>query len=154
MGLKDSHHISKIIVDPNDADIVYVASMGHLYTTNAERGVFKTTDGGKTWGKVLYIDDKTGVIDMIMNPSNPTVLYASAYEKIRYPWHFEAGGKNSAVYKTMDGGKNWSKTLNGLPDGELGRIGSPSVKAIQISCTQWLKTSIRKIRQWNLKPKA
>ena len=123
MGLKDSHHISKIIVDPNDADIVYVASMGHLYTTNAERGVFKTTDGGKTWGKVLYIDDKTGVIDMIMNPLNPTVLYASAYEKTRYPWHFEAGGKNSAVYKTMDGGKNWSKTLNGLPDGELGRIG-------------------------------
>ncbi|HEY5499310.1 MAG TPA: hypothetical protein VIK20_02875, partial [Bacteroidales bacterium] len=123
MGLKDSHHIAKIIVDPKNADIVYVASMGHLYSTNAERGVFKTTDGGKTWEKVLYIDDKTGVIDIIMDPSNPMILYASAYEKTRYPWHFEAGGKGSAVYKTTDGGKNWSKTLNGLPDGELGRIG-------------------------------
>lgn len=123
MGLKDSHHIAKIIVDPKNPDIVYVASMGHLYTTNPERGVFKTTDGGKTWEKILYIDDKTGVIDMIMDPSNPLVLYASAYEKTRYPWHFEAGGKGSAVYKTTDGGKNWSKTLNGLPDGELGRIG-------------------------------
>jgi photosystem II stability/assembly factor-like uncharacterized protein len=123
MGLKDSHHIAKIIVDPKNADIIYVASMGHLYTTNAERGVFKTTDGGKTWEKVLYIDDKTGVIDMIIDPSNPSVLYAAAYEKTRYPWHFEAGGKGSAVYKTTDGGATWYKTLSGLPDGELGRIG-------------------------------
>ena len=123
MGLKDSHHIAKIIVDPANPDIVYVASMGHLFSTNAERGVFKTTDGGKTWEKVLYVDDKTGVIDLIIDPSNPSVLYASAYEKTRLPWHFEAGGKGSAVYKTTDGGKNWVKTLNGLPGGELGRIG-------------------------------
>jgi photosystem II stability/assembly factor-like uncharacterized protein len=123
MGLKDSHHIAKIIIDPKNADIVYVASMGHLYSTNAERGVFKTTDGGKTWEKILYVDDKTGVIDMIMDPSNPLVLYASAYEKTRYPWHLEAGGKGSAIYKTIDGGKSWSKTLSGLPGGELGRIG-------------------------------
>jgi photosystem II stability/assembly factor-like uncharacterized protein len=123
MGLKDSHHIAKIIIDPENIDIVYIASMGHLYSTNAERGVFKTADGGKTWGKVLYIDDKTGVIDMIMDPSNSSVLYAAAYEKTRYPWHLEAGGKNSAVYKTIDGGKNWLKILNGLPNGEVGRIG-------------------------------
>ncbi|MDO9254945.1 MAG: hypothetical protein Q7U54_05465 [Bacteroidales bacterium] len=123
MGLKDSHHIAKIIVDPKNADVVYVASMGHLYSTNAERGVIKTTDGGKTWEKVLFVDDKTGVIDMIMDPSNPSVLYAAAYEKTRYPWHFEAGGKGSGVYKTIDGGKTWSKTLSGLPDGQLGRIG-------------------------------
>jgi len=123
MGLKDSHHISKIIIDPLNADIVYVAVMGHLYSTNSERGVFKTTDGGQTWVKVLYTDDKTGVIDMVMDPSDSKVLYASAYEKTRYPWHFEAGGKKSAVFKTVDGGKNWIKSLNGLPEGELGRIG-------------------------------
>ena len=123
MGLKDSHHIAKIIVDPVNPDVVYVASMGHLFSTNAERGVFKTTDGGKTWEKVLFVDDKTGVIDLIMDPSNSSVLYASAYEKTRLPWHFEAGGKGSGVYKTTDGGKTWVKTLNGLPGGELGRIG-------------------------------
>lgn len=93
MGLNDSHHIAKIIIDPKNTEIVYVAVMGHLYSTNAERGVFKTSDGGKTWKKVLYVDDKTGVIDMIMDPVNPSVLYAAAYEKTRYPWHFEAGGK-------------------------------------------------------------
>jgi len=123
MGLKDSHHISKIIINPDNPGLVYVASMGHLYSENKDRGVFKTIDGGKNWEKVLYINDKTGVIDLIMDPSNSSVLYASAYEKTRYPWHFEAGGKNSAIYKTSDAGKNWTKLSNGLPGGELGRIG-------------------------------
>ena len=123
MGLKDSHHIAKIIVDPKNADIVYVAVMGHLYSSNAERGIFKSTDGGKSWEKVLFIDDKTGVIDIVMDPSSSDILFASAYEKTRLPWHFEAGGKNSAVYKTKDSGKSWLKMNNGLPGGELGRIG-------------------------------
>ena len=121
--MKDSHHIAKIIVDPKNADIVYVAVMGHLYSSNAERGIFKSTDGGKSWEKVLFIDDKTGVIDIVMDPSSSYILFASAYEKTRLPWHFEAGGKNSAVYKTKDSGKSWLKMNNGLPGGELGRIG-------------------------------
>lgn len=123
MGLEDSHHIVKIIIHPRDKNIVYAASMGHLYSTNEERGVFKTTDGGKTWKKILYINNNTGVVDLIMNPKNPNILFASAYEKTRYPWHFEAGGKESAVYKTTNGGKTWEKVKGGLPGGILGRIG-------------------------------
>jgi len=123
MGLKDSYHIVKILIHPKDKNTVYAASMGHLYSSNEERGVFKTTDGGKTWNKILYINEKTGVIDIIMNPKNPDMIFASAYEKYRYPWHFEAGGTSSGVYKTSDGGKNWTKLSGGLPSGTLGRIG-------------------------------
>lgn len=123
MGLGDSHHIVKILIHPKNKDVVYAASMGHLFSPNKERGVFKTTDGGKTWSKILYINENTGVIDLIMNPQNPDILFASAYEKYRYPWHFEAGGVNSGVYKTTDGGMNWNKLSSGLPQGPLGRIG-------------------------------
>ncbi len=123
MGLGDSHHISKIIINPTNPDIIYVAVMGHLFTPNEQRGVFKTSDGGKTWKKVLYIDNNTGVIELVISYQNPEVLYAAAYEKDRYPWHFEAGGKNSAIYKTSNGGNSWEKLSNGLPKGVLGRIG-------------------------------
>jgi len=123
MGLTDSHHISKIIVHPENSDIVYIASMGHLFTTNAERGVFKTINGGKTWSKVFYIDEKIGIIDLVMDPSQPDILYAAAYEKIRLPWHYEAGGEGSAIYKTTDGGQSWKKLNGGLPSGKVGRIG-------------------------------
>lgn len=123
MGLKDSHHIVKIVVHPKNKNIVYAASMGHLFTPNEERGVFKTTDGGLTWKKILYINENTGVIDLIINPQNPEMLFASAYEKYRYPWHLEAGGVSSAVYKTADGGNRWKKISGGLPAGTLGRIG-------------------------------
>ena len=123
MGLKDSHHITRIVIHPKDKNIVYAASMGHLFSTNEERGVFKTTDGGKTWKKILYVDDKTGVIDLVMNPQNPEMIFAAAYEKTRLPWHLEAGGEGSAVYKTNNGGKKWEKLSGGLPKGTLGRIG-------------------------------
>ncbi len=123
MGLRDSHHIAQIIVHPKNPDIVYVAAMGHLYTSNETRGVFKTADGGKTWQKVLYINEKVGVIDLVMNRSHPDVLYAAAYEKYRYPWHFEEGGPESGIYKTADGGKNWTRLMEGLPSGKIGRIG-------------------------------
>ena len=123
MGLKESHHISAVLAHPNNPDIVYVAVMGNLYSTNEQRGVYKTTNGGKTWERMFYIDDKTGVIELMMNFQNPEILFASAYEKTRLPWHLEAGGKNSAVYRTSDGGKKWEKLGNGLPSGELGRIG-------------------------------
>ncbi len=124
MGLKDSQHIAEIIIHPTNPDIVWVAVMGHLFSENEERGVFKTTDGGKTWKKVLYIDAATGVIDIAINSKNPDILYASAYEKERTPWTLEPGGVKSRIYKTTDGGANWSEIKGGgFPDGPLGRIG-------------------------------
>jgi len=122
-GLKDSHHINRILIHPTNPDIVYVAVMGHLFTPNAERGVFKTTDGGNTWKKILYINDKIGVIDLTMNLKDPETLYAATYEKYRLPWTFEPGGPGSRIYKTSDGGKNWKKLEKGLPAGDIGRIG-------------------------------
>lgn len=123
MGLKDSHHIGRIVVHPKNPDVVYVAAMGHLYSFNEERGVFKTVDGGKTWEKVLYINERVGIIDVAMNRDNPDILYAAAYEKQRLPWHFEAGGPGSAIYKTIDAGETWAKLGEGLPGGKIGRIG-------------------------------
>ncbi len=123
MGLKDSHHINRILIHPTNPDIVYVAVMGHLFSANEERGVFKTINGGKDWEKILYIDDKTGFIDLVLNRSNPDQLFAASYDMSRTPWHFEAGGKKSRIYTTADGGKNWSVVGGGLPEGEIGRIG-------------------------------
>src|SRR5262245_2603139 len=123
MGLRDSLHVAKIIVHPTNPDVVFVAAMGHLWTNNEERGLFKTSDGGKTWSRALYVNDHVGVIDLVMNRRNPDVLYAAAYEKDRKPWHLEEGGPGSAIYKTTDGGKTWTKLENGLPSGKIGRIG-------------------------------
>jgi photosystem II stability/assembly factor-like uncharacterized protein len=123
MGLKDSHHIPRIMIHPKNPDIVYVAAMGHLFTNNEERGVFKTADGGKTWKKVLYINDKVGVIDLVMNPAHPNILYAAAYEMQRLPWLIDSGGPESAVYKTTDAGKTWVRLGGGLPGRKIGRIG-------------------------------
>jgi len=122
-GLEDSHHISAILIHPEDPDVVLVSSMGHLFSPNEERGIFKTIDGGKSWKKIFYIDENTGIIEMIQNPENPMHIYASAYEKYRMPWHFEAGGKNSGIYQSTDGGDTWKKLTSGLPGGKLGRIG-------------------------------
>ncbi len=124
MGLKDSHHIGRILIDPENSDIVYAAVIGHLYTKNEERGVFKTTDGGSTWEKILYIDDNTGVIDLVMDPEDNKILYAASWERIRKAWNFVEGGKGSGIYKSTDGGENWQKKTNGFPANELiGRIG-------------------------------
>ena len=123
MGLKDTHHIGRILVHPTNPDVVYVAAEGHLFSDNEERGVFKTSDGGKTWKKSLYINEKVGAIDLAMNRDNPDVLYAAAYDKQRFPWHFEAGGPGSGIYKTIDGGRTWEKLKGGLPKGTIGRIG-------------------------------
>ena len=124
MGLTDSHHISRVIVNPSDNNIVYVAVIGHLYTGNPERGVFKTTDGGETWQKVLYISPKTGVIDLVMHPANPDILLASAWQRERKAWNFTESGVESGIYKTVDGGKNWKKVNNGFPQNQYtGRIG-------------------------------
>ena len=123
MGLRDSHHIARIHIHPGDVNTVYAAVMGHLFSNNEERGVFKTTDGGMTWKKVLYINDAVGVIDLVMSRRDPDVLYAAAYDKVRYPWHYEAGGPGSAVYRTKDGGANWTRLQGDLPEGNIGRIG-------------------------------
>jgi len=123
MGLRDSHHIARIIIHPKNPDVVYVAAMGHLFSTNEERGVFKTTDGGATWQKVLYTNEKVGAIDLAINLSAPDTLYAAMYEKTRLPWHYETGGTESAIYKTTDAGKNWTRLGGGLPTGLVGRIG-------------------------------
>src|SRR5688572_22890945 len=123
MGLHDSHHIARIVVHPTNPDIVYVAVMGHLYSQNAERGVYRTINGGTTWEKVLYLNPRIGVIDLVLNPTNPDVLYAAAYDQQRLPWQMINGGPESAIYKTTNGGRNWSKLSGGLPTGRIGRIG-------------------------------
>lgn len=126
MGLPESHQIGRIVVHPQNPDIVYVAAVGHLYSDNPERGVFKTTDGGKTWQhvlKVTYEDRHAGAIDLAMNPKNPAVLYAAAYDRHGTPWMFFEGGEGGGIYKTTDAGSSWTKLENGLPKGLIGRIG-------------------------------
>jgi len=124
MGLADSHHIGRVLIHPKNNEIVYVASMGHLYTDNEDRGLYKTSDGGKTWAKILYLSPKTGVIDVAMDPRDPDVLYAAAWQKDRKAWNFVGNGPESAIYKTRDGGKTWKKLAGGFPQGAyVGRIG-------------------------------
>jgi len=123
MGLEDSHHIVRVVIHPKNPDIVYVAAMGHLFSNNAERGVFRTRDGGQTWEKVLYVNDRIGAIDLVMVLADPDILYAAMYDKVRLPWHYEMGGPESGIYKTIDGGKSWKKLAGGLPSGRVGRIG-------------------------------
>ena len=122
MGLADTRSIGRIVIDPGNADVVYVAAQGHLWGPNADRGVFKTTDGGRTWKKVLFVDENTGANDIVIDPVNPQVLYAATYQRQRTAWGFNGGGVGSGIYKTTDGGGTWTKLTNGLPSGELGRI--------------------------------
>jgi photosystem II stability/assembly factor-like uncharacterized protein len=123
MGLEKTQHIGQILIHPTDPDIVYIGALGHLWGANEERGVFKTTDAGATWEKVLYVNPNTGISDMAMDPSNPRVLYAGAWDHLRKPYHFRSGGPGSALYKTTDAGATWQKIHQGLPDGEYGRWG-------------------------------
>jgi len=123
MGLADTHHIGKIVIDPRDPNIVYVAAAGHLWGSNPERGVFKTTDGGKTWKKILYRDENTGAIDLVMDPKNPDVLFAALYQHQRKGWGYNGGGPGSGIFRTMDGGATWTELTHGLPRGDKGRIG-------------------------------
>jgi len=122
-GLKKSEHIGKIVVDPRDSNTVFVAAQGPLWASGGDRGLYKTTDGGAVWNKVLEISENTGVSDIAIDPSNPDVMYASSYQRRRHVWTLINGGPESAVYKTTDGGASWNKLTRGLPGGELGRIG-------------------------------
>lgn len=123
LGLKETRHISRIVIDPKDDNVVYVGALGHLWGENEERGVYKTTDGGKTWDKVLYADKRTGIIDLQMDPSNNKTMLAATWERMRYPWNWISGGPASALMKTTDGGKTWRKITKGLPTTNIGRIG-------------------------------
>ncbi len=123
MGLKSSEHIGKIVVDPRNSDVVFVAAYGPLWSAGGERGVYKTTDGGKTWEAVLTIDEHTGVNDIILDPRNPDVMYAAAHQRRRHVFTYVGGGPESGVYKSTDGGKSWEKANRGLPAGKMGRVG-------------------------------
>lgn len=123
MGLKESHHIGRIVIHPNDTNTVYVAAMGHLWGANNERGLYKTTDGGETWERIIYVNDDTGVSDIAMDPTNPDILYAATYQRRRRPYGFHGGGPGSGLHKSTDGGKTWKELRNGLPEGDYGRIG-------------------------------
>ncbi|PYK89391.1 MAG: glycosyl hydrolase, partial [Verrucomicrobia bacterium] len=124
IGLRDTSQIGALIVHPKNPDIVLVAALGHAFGPNAERGIFRTSDGGKTWTKVLSKDENTGGIDVVFDPHNPNVVFASLWQARRQPWFFSSGGPGSGLYKSEDNGVSWKQlTGNGLPDGILGRIG-------------------------------
>ncbi|HEX8251944.1 MAG TPA: glycosyl hydrolase [Thermoanaerobaculia bacterium] len=123
VGLRKSEHIGKIVVDPRNSNVVYVAAQGPLWAPGGDRGLYKTTDGGKTWKPSLTISENTGVSDIAMDPSNPDILYASAYQRRRHVYTLINGGPESAIYKSMDAGATWTKLTSGLPKEQLGRIG-------------------------------
>jgi len=123
MGLAASRHIARIIVDPVDHDVVYVAALGSLWGPGKERGVFKTTDGGLTWTNVLFVNEDTGATELVMDPANNKVLYAATYQRRRATWGFNGGGPGSAIHKSSDAGRTWTKLTEGVPTGPLGRIG-------------------------------
>lgn len=124
LGLTNTQHIGRVIIHPENANVVWVASMGALYTNNADRGVYKSTDGGKTWNKTLFVNDSTGIIDLVINPKNPNQLWASSWERDRKAWNFKEGGAGSSIYRSDDGGETWSTSVAGFPQGkQVGRIG-------------------------------
>jgi photosystem II stability/assembly factor-like uncharacterized protein len=123
MGLKESMHVGRIIVDPRDSKVVYVAAMGNLWKSSPERGVYKSTDGGRTWTQSLKVSDDTGVSEVHFDPRDPNVLYATAYQRRRHVWTLINGGPESGIYKSTDAGASWKKLTNGLPGEDLGRIG-------------------------------
>ncbi|MGH7646708.1 MAG: WD40/YVTN/BNR-like repeat-containing protein, partial [Gemmatimonadaceae bacterium] len=168
VGLTDTRQISRVRVDPHNPDVVYVGALGHVWAPNAERGVFKTTDGGKAWRKVLFRNDSTGVSDMAMDPNDPNTLYVAMWQAGRKPWLLVSGGAGSGIFKTTDGGEHWTELTHnpGLPSGIVGDIGitvSPAnpqrVYAIVESDsggvfrsddggTTWTRTNVeRKLRQ-------
>jgi photosystem II stability/assembly factor-like uncharacterized protein len=122
LGLKETERIARIILHPENPDIVYVAAMGHLWNANEERGIYKTTDGGKTWTKIFYIDENTGCSDLAMDPENPDILYAGMWTFRRQPHFFSSGGPGGGLYRSTDGGKTWSKVTHNMPEGHAGRV--------------------------------
>ena len=122
LGLKETRQIGRVVAHPTDPNIAYVAAAGNLWRGNPERGVYKTTDAGRTWNKILYVDTLTGATDLAMDPRDPNVLYAAMYQRVRSAFGYNGGGPGSAIYKTTDGGATWKKLENGIPAGDKGRI--------------------------------
>ncbi|MBL7826432.1 MAG: hypothetical protein JNJ57_07375 [Saprospiraceae bacterium] len=131
MGLQNTRTIHRIIIHRDNPEVVFAASLGSAYGPNEDRGVFKSTDGGKTWKKVLYVNDLTGCAELVVDPQNPNKLIAGMWEYRRWPWHFKSGGKGSGIYVSFDGGETWTKRTDkdGLPEGELGRTGLAIAKS-------------------------
>ncbi len=127
-GLRDTHMTSALAIDPRNANVVYAASMGHVFKPNSERGIYKTTDGGSNWHKVLFVDDNTGGVALSMDKRNPNTLYAAMWQAQRTPWKLTSGGPGSGLYKTTDGGAHWTKISSnpGYATGVLGKIGVSS----------------------------
>lgn len=123
LGLEETRHTGRIQVHPTDPDVVYVGALGNLWAASEHRGVYRSTDGGASWEKVLYIDEHTGVVDLAIDPSNPTTIYAATYQRLRRAWGFNGGGPGSGVWKSTDGGERWTELEGGLPSGDKGRIG-------------------------------
>jgi photosystem II stability/assembly factor-like uncharacterized protein len=145
MGLADSEHISRIIVHPRDGNTVYVCALGHLWNGNSERGVFRTTDGGKKWEKALFVNDDTGCSDLAIDPQEPRILYAGMWQVRRLPWTFTSGGAGSGLFKSTDGGETWRQIRKGLPEGELGRIAlavAPSRPNVLYAVVEARKTAL------------
>ncbi len=131
VGLEDSRHITRIVIDPKNPDLVYAACLGHLWGHSSERGVYRSKDGGKTWQRILFANDQAGAIDLTMDPTNPRVLFASTWRVIRTPYSLESGGEGSALWKSTDGGDTWKNISNnkGMPKGTVGIIGVTVSKA-------------------------
>jgi photosystem II stability/assembly factor-like uncharacterized protein len=145
MGLKDSERIARIQVDPKAPGTVYVCATGHLWNANQERGVYKTTDGGKSWERVLYVDPDTGCSDLSIDPQDPRILYAGLWQFRRRPDFFASGGKGSGLYKSSDSGATWKRLIQGLPAGELGRIAvtvAPSRPSVVYAVVESKKTAL------------
>src|SRR3990172_8368868 len=123
MGLGTSRHVARVLVDPSDVDVVYVAALGSLFGPGGDRGVYKTTNGGESWSRVLHVDDDTGATHLVLDPRDPKVLYAATYQRRRATWGFNGGGPGSGIHKTTDGGKTWTQLTKGIPEGPKGRIG-------------------------------
>ncbi len=147
MGLENTQHIGRIVVHPTNPNIVWVAALGALYSKNKDRGVYKTTDGGKTWKKTLFVNDESGIIDLTIHPKNPNVLFAASWEKARRAWNFKENGPGSGVFRSDDGGDTWKKVTKGLPKPEyLGRIGldvcltKPNVMYLVVDNQEEVKT--------------
>ncbi len=163
MGLHNTNTIARILIHPENSNIVYVAASGHEWTKNKERGVYKTTDGGKSWKKILYVDDLTGAIDLVMDPSDPETVYAATWQRIRKKWNDPRTLKNyskSGIYKTTNGGKNWKKINKGLPEGKhRGRIGidiarsNPNVIYAFVDCYELVKAKEGEIDSYGRKKK-
>ena len=123
MGLKSSEHISKIVINPKNSQVMWVAAQGPLWSAGGERGVYKSTDGGKTWKKTLGEGDWVGATDLVIDPRNADVLYAATWQRHRTIAGYMGGGPGTAIYKSIDGGENWTKLSNGIPSSNLGKIG-------------------------------